>query len=149
MRALIYLIFLLLIFSTCKKKDTAVPIVSPQVNVLISLQSSSFTLGNSAKGILDTFFLHFNKPIHVNYIKLLSNLCLPNLEYKVSVDSSTVTFYKLLCARLCNVYQFEFSVNDRDHNHLIDTVSFQYYSRKLPIDGWENSPNQTFLFVGM
>ncbi len=124
-----------LFFLSCKKNGADIIPPPPPVYTPIKLNSSSFTIGNLAKGILDTFQLNFNKRVDVNHIILISNYCLPDLRYSLSNNGTTIKFYNLLCARLGNDYQFEFLVHDQDGKTFKDTVAFSYYSRKLPIEG--------------
>ena len=97
-----------LFFLSCKKNGADIIPPPPPVYTPIKLNSSSFTIGNLAKGILDTFQLNFNKRVDVNHIILISNYCLPDLRYSLSNNGTTIKFYNLLCARLGNDYQFEF-----------------------------------------
>ena len=135
MSRFILIIFLLGTVLSCSKKDKPDPPPSPPSPTPITLLNSSFTLGNREKNVLDTFVLNYNKAITVNYILLISNTCLPDLEKTVTNNGTTVKFYNLLCAWLGRDYSFQISVKDNAGQTKIDTVSFSYYQRKLPVEG--------------
>lgn len=135
MSRLILIIFLLVGGLSCSKKDKPDPPLLPPPPTPIMLLNSSFTLGNRQKNVLDTFILNYNKPVTVNYILLISNTCLPDLEKTVTNNGMTVKFYNLLCAWLGRDYSFQVSVKDNTGQTKIDTVSFSYYQRKLPLEG--------------
>jgi hypothetical protein len=135
MTRLLSLIILTLLLTTCRKQasDPAPP--PPPPYTPIKLESSSFTIGNLERGILDTFVLHYNKPVAVNHILLISDICLPSLERTISADGKTIKFYKLLCGRLGEDFSFQVSVRDGEGRTKIDTVRFNYYTRRMPIEG--------------
>jgi hypothetical protein len=132
-RILFPCIVFVLLLAGCKKKDAEIQQPPPPPYTPIVLISSSFTLGNKEKGILDTFYLQFNKPVQVTQLELVSDFCLP--ELKVTIDSNTVKFYNLLCAMLGKDYKFRFTVKDKEGKAYVDSVKFSYYTRKLPVEG--------------
>ncbi|HWI93650.1 MAG TPA: hypothetical protein VNT20_20355 [Flavisolibacter sp.] len=128
---------LVVFFASCKKKDPVPDIPTPPPLPpynSIQLEASSFTLGNLEKNILDSFVLHYNKPVSVSHIMLLG-LCLPDLKW-TSVDSGKIIkFYGLLCGRLGEDYSFEVKVHDIEGKTSMDTVNFSYYYRKFATQG--------------
>ena len=128
-------LLIFLVFLGCKKKDVELPPPAPPVYTPIKLNSSSFVLGNLEKGAHDTFSLQFNKPVTVNYIIMLGGFCLPDITRQVSGDGSLVQFSNVLCANLGHDYKFEYSVRDAEGKTLVDSVSFSYYNRKMPVEG--------------
>lgn len=131
-----YLLLLALCFTACKKKDVEAPSAPVQpVHIPTLMTGSSYTLGNLQRGIQDTFVLKFNKPVKVNYIMLLSNVCSPNLKWHTADSGTTVMFYDLRCGWLGKDFRFECSVRDSDGKTKKDTVSFSYYKRKFPTTG--------------
>jgi hypothetical protein len=134
-RTLILILLSGLVYSCSKKKDEPAPPPPPPPPSAITLLNSSFTLGNKQKSILDTFVLNYNKAVTVNYILLISNTCLPDIYRTVTNNGKTVKFYNMLCASLGRDYRFQVSVRDGEGQTKIDTVSFSYYQRKLPVEG--------------
>jgi hypothetical protein len=147
--------FLFLFFGLltgCRKKDQDLPGTPPAPPIIpIKVDSSSFTIGNRENNVLDTFVVHYNKPVTINYVLLLSNTCSPNLEWTTVNNGRTVKFYKLLCGRLGEDFKFEISVRDNDGKTKLDSVQFSYYARKLPIEGdiqqYMISPDNKFCWV--
>ncbi|OSZ81166.1 hypothetical protein CAP36_08000 [Chitinophagaceae bacterium IBVUCB2] len=120
---------------SCSKKGNVDQLPPPPPPFRIQLDSSSFTIGNSEKNVLDTFVLHYNKPVTVNSILLISNICLPDIGRMIINNGRTVKFYNLLCAFLGRDYKFQVSVKDDVGQIQIDTVKFSYYNRRFPIEG--------------
>ncbi|MBE2230407.1 MAG: hypothetical protein IAE96_07190 [Chitinophagaceae bacterium] len=133
-RHIVMVLFFSICAFTCSKKAID-PVTIPPPPTPIVLQNSSFFIGNKAKNVLDTFILNYNKAVTVNYILLISNTCLPDINRTVSSDGKTVKFYNLLCASLGRDYQFQVSVKDNDGLTKIDTVKFSYYTRKFSLEG--------------
>lgn len=119
----------------CRKKQDVPQEPPPILYTAPKIDSSNFRLGNLEKGTLDTFTLNYNRPVTVNYIRLLSELCLPNLRWNVEGGGKTVKFFDLLCGRLTEDFKFEISVKDSTGKDKMDSVTFSYYYKKTDIPG--------------
>lgn len=128
-------LIILLLFISCRKKEDAPPVPPPVVYTAPKIDSSSYRLGNLEKSTLDTFILHYNRAVSVNYIRLLSDFCLPDLRWSVSTNGKTIKFYNLLCGRLAEDFRFEISVKDSTGRNKIDSINFSFYFRKIAVAG--------------
>jgi len=128
------LLLLLLFVLSCRKNEENQPSPPPPVAYTApKIDSSSFRLGNLEKGTLDTFVLHYNRAVSVNFIRLLSAFCLPDMRWSVSANGKTVKFYNLLCGRLAEDFTFEISVKDSTQQIKTDSVTFSYYFKKIAV----------------
>lgn len=127
----------------CKKNDpvtnTSDTPVSPPANqedtTKFALINHYYTPGNLEAGGLDTFTLEFNRTVKVTNILLVNNPCSPNLKYNVTNGGNVVKFYNFLCGGLGEQYAFQYSITDTLGNQLIDTATFNCYTRKISLKG--------------
>ncbi len=97
----------------------------------IDLRLIAYTGGTTP--LSDSIFLTFNKPVKINRISNVSNLCIPaDMGHKLYNKDRTVKF-RFGCARLVNVFPIHFSVTDYDGQTLSETVQIEYFSRKMPM----------------
>jgi hypothetical protein len=126
-------VIIILLAAGCRKNDDTQPAPPLVIPIVPKIDSSSFRLGNLEKSTLDTFTVHYNKAVSVNYIRLLSAFCSPDLRWSVSANGKTVKFYNLLCGRLAEDFLFEVRVNDSTGNIKVDTINFSYYFKKIAV----------------
>lgn len=100
----------------------------------IELKLMSHTDGNTP--LSDSIYLTFNKPIKINKITSLTNLCIPSdLGHQLSNENRTVKF-KFPCAALGDSFPIHFSVSDYDGQTLSETVQIDYFSKKLELESF-------------
>ncbi len=153
-----FALFVLLI--SCKKNENSSPSHPPaQVDtVKLRLVSYSYIPADLNAGQLDTFSLHFSKPVLLKSLLFLRNYCDPDLQHTLTNGDSVVNFYNFKCGGLGGDYPFEYAVSDSAGNNLTDSLTYHcYYHRTTTIgfiqnyfisrngqDCWivTNSPNQ-------
>jgi hypothetical protein len=132
------LIPIIFLFIACKKNtavDPTDPGVAPPTAKKLILTGQSYKPGNSERGILDSFSLQFNHPVHINYLYFESDYCLPDLRFKTTGDHSKVVFDNFLCGALGAENPFIFSVTDSSGETLVDTTTFSCYTKKYVTAG--------------
>jgi hypothetical protein len=133
-----YFIVFFFIVLGCKKSEPPIPAspVTPPVNEQLKLTSSSYILGNREKNIPDSFLLQFNKKVSFNYIRLKSNLCLPDFKHEIVNSGTLVRVYNVLCWGLGAEYTFEYSVSDNSGKTLVDSIQYNCYTKKVNFTGY-------------
>jgi hypothetical protein len=101
----------------------------------ITLVRSEGLIGNNVKGISDSIYVLFNKPIEVLSIAANNSNCTSPIKYE-QVDNQCGIKFTYDCAKLGGNYSFTASVKDLYGFTKKETFEIPFYKSKLHFDGY-------------
>lgn len=92
-------------------------------------------IGNNEKGIKDSIFLLFNKPVIIKTIKSNWVYCVSEININQMNNNCAIKF-DYPCAELGGEYPFTIMVSDNEGNSFYEEIDVPFYKSKLTIDGY-------------